>query len=131
MSLESNNQRWTSSDDLTLRKMSKENTVAEIAEVLGRTRASVSGRKYTLGLKGRLRRSTKIGASIVPHSVGTKVRSTAPSTPETTKKKSKASKQPKGKSRGGNLSVSIKGSDLKALIAAANAEGMKISIKVS
>lgn len=125
MSLESNNQRWTSSDDLTLRRMSKENTVAEIAEVLGRTRSSVSGRKYTLGLRGRLRRSTKIGASIVPHSVGTKVRGTNPDS------RMAPTKEAKVESRGGNLSLTIKGSDLKALIAAANAEGMSISIKVS
>ena len=74
MNLESNHKKWKRSDDATLRRMSKESTVAEIAETLGRTRSSVSGRKYTLGLKGRLKRSTKIGASIVPHSVGTKVK---------------------------------------------------------
>tara|TARA_R110000868_G_scaffold75081_2_gene216849 strand:+ start:446 stop:787 length:342 start_codon:yes stop_codon:yes gene_type:complete len=112
--------------------MSKESTVAEIAETLGRTRSSVSGRKYTLGLKGRLKRSTKIGASIVPHSVGTKVKRETLIEGVNSQPRVKVKKEKKVKKelKTGKLSVSIKGTDLKALIAAANAEGMTISIQV-
>lgn len=129
MNLEANNQRWKKSDDATLRRMSKDHTVAEIAEILGRTRASVSGRKYTLGLKGRLKRSTKIGASIVPHSVGTKVRRGTPVMAVTSQAPINAENSQEATR--GHLSLNIKGSDLKSLIAAANAEGMTISIQVS
>jgi predicted transcriptional regulator len=132
MNLESNHKKWKRSDDATLRRMSKESTVAEIAETLGRTRSSVSGRKYTLGLKGRLKRSTKIGASIVPHSVGTKVKRETLIKGVNSQPRVKVKKEKKVKKelKTGKLSVSIKGTDLKALIAAANAEGMTISIQV-
>lgn len=132
MNLESNHKKWKRSDDATLRRMSKESTVAEIAETLGRTRSSVSGRKYTLGLKGRLKRSTKIGASIVPHSVGTKVKreTLIEGVNSQPRLKVKKVKKVKKELKTGKLSVSIKGTDLKALIAAANAEGMTISIQV-
>jgi predicted transcriptional regulator len=132
MNLESNHKKWKRSDDATLRRMSKESTVAEIAETLGRTRSSVSGRKYTLGLKGRLKRSTKIGASIVPHSVGTKVKRETLIEGVNSQPRVKVKKEKKVKKelKTGKLSVSIKGTDLKALIAAANAEGMTISIQV-
>lgn len=46
--------RWKQKHDLLLRKMLKRNfTVDEIAEELGRTRAAVLTRKYTLGIKKR------------------------------------------------------------------------------
>ena len=132
MNLESNHKKWKRSDDATLRRMSKESTVAEIAETLGRTRSSVSGRKYTLGLKGRLKRSTKIGASIVPHSVGINVKRETLIEGVNSQPRVKVKKEKKMKKelKTGKLSVSIKGTDLKALIAAANAEGMTISIQV-
>jgi len=51
----SNHKVWTKQDDSILKEMvQKRATSAQIAIALGRTKASVWGRKYTLGLKGRL-----------------------------------------------------------------------------
>lgn len=51
----SNNALWTKKDDAILKEMaSNKSTTAQIAIALGRTKASVWGRKSTLGIKGRL-----------------------------------------------------------------------------
>lgn len=51
----SNNALWTKKDDAILKEMaSNKSTTAQIAIALGRTKASVWGRKSALGIKGRL-----------------------------------------------------------------------------
>ena len=51
----SNNALWTKKDDSLLKEMaSNKSTTAQIAIALGRTKASVWGRKCMLGIKGRL-----------------------------------------------------------------------------
>lgn len=51
----SNNALWTKKDDAILKEMaSNKSTTAQIAIALGRTKASVWGRKSMLGIKGRL-----------------------------------------------------------------------------
>jgi hypothetical protein len=69
------NSRWSSSDDAILTKMAeKGKTTAEIATVLGRTKASVWSRKCTIGLH-----DTRLGSSAkgndVPTSLSSKKRS--------------------------------------------------------
>jgi hypothetical protein len=71
----SNNQVWTAKDDKTLKRMAKEgSSTAQIAVELGRTKAAIWGRKYGLGIAGRLTSSKGQGIS-VPTSVSTKNRS--------------------------------------------------------
>ena len=73
----SNNKVWTSKDDKTLIRMAKEGaSSAEIAKELGRTKAAIWGRKYGLGINGRLTSSKGQGIS-VPVSVSTKSRNKA------------------------------------------------------
>jgi hypothetical protein len=51
----SNNALWTKKDDAILKEMaSNKSTTSQIAIALGRTKASVWGRKSMLGIKGRL-----------------------------------------------------------------------------
>jgi hypothetical protein len=51
----SNNALWTKKDDSILKEMaSNKSTTSQIAVALGRTKASVWGRKSMLGIKGRL-----------------------------------------------------------------------------
>lgn len=73
----SNNKVWTSKDDKTLIRMAKDGaSSAEIAKELGRTKAAIWGRKYGLGVTGRLT-SSKGQGIMVPVSVSTKVRKNA------------------------------------------------------
>jgi len=73
----SNNKVWTSKDDKTLIRMAKDGaSSAEIAKELGRTKAAIWGRKYGLGVTGRLT-SSKGQGIMVPVSVSTKVRNGA------------------------------------------------------
>jgi hypothetical protein len=73
----SNNKVWTSKDDKTLIRMAKDGaSTAEIAKELGRTKAAIWGRKYGLGVTGRLT-SSKGQGIMVPVSISTKVRKNA------------------------------------------------------
>jgi hypothetical protein len=73
----SNNKVWTSKDDKTLIGMAKDGaSTAEIAKELGRTKAAIWGRKYGLGVTGRLT-SSKGQGIMVPVSISTKVRKNA------------------------------------------------------
>ena len=59
----SNNKRWTAKDDQILRQMVKDKAnTAQVAIVLGRTKASIWGRKSFLGLEERL--SSSKGKSV-------------------------------------------------------------------
>lgn len=70
----SNNKTWTKNDDLILKEMATSgSSTAQIAIALGRTKASVWGRKWTLGIKGRLASSKGTGIT-APVSIGTKKR---------------------------------------------------------
>lgn len=70
----SNNALWTKKDDAILKEMaSNKSTTAQIAIALGRTKASVWGRKNALGIKGRLASSKGQGV-IAPTTLGTKNR---------------------------------------------------------
>ena len=70
----SNNKIWTAEEDATLRKMAEEkSTTAKIAKVLGRTKASIWGRKSILGIKTRLLSSKGHNIS-VPTTLSTKNR---------------------------------------------------------
>jgi hypothetical protein len=78
----SNNALWTKKDDAMLKEMaSNKSTTAQIAIALGRTKASVWGRKSMLGIKARL--SSSKGQNVfAPTTLGTKKRS-ASATPVT------------------------------------------------
>jgi hypothetical protein len=70
----SNNASWTKKDDAILKEMaSGKSTTDQIAVALGRTKASVWGRKSTLGVKGRLA-SSKGQKNIAPTTLSTKNR---------------------------------------------------------
>lgn len=70
----SNNKVWSKNDDTILKEMaSKGSSTAQIAVALGRTKASVWGRKWGLGIKGRLASSKGTGIS-APLTVTTKKR---------------------------------------------------------
>jgi hypothetical protein len=70
----SNNALWTKKDDSLLKEMaSNKSTTAQIAIALGRTKASVWGRKSMLGIKGRLA-SSKGQNVFAPTTLGTKNR---------------------------------------------------------
>lgn len=70
----SNNALWTKKDDALLKEMaSNRSTTAQIAIALGRTKASVWGRKSILGIKGRLA-SSKGQTVFAPTTLGTKNR---------------------------------------------------------
>jgi hypothetical protein len=65
------NSRWSSSDDAILTMMAENNkTTAEIATVLGRTKASIWSRKCTLGLH-----DTRLGSSAKDNDVPTSLSS--------------------------------------------------------
>jgi hypothetical protein len=70
----SNNAVWTKKDDAILNDMaSNKSTTAQIAIALGRTKASIWGRKSMLGIKGRL--SSSKGQNVfAPTTLGTKKR---------------------------------------------------------
>lgn len=70
----SNNKLWTAAEDATLREMAEAKaTTAKIAKALGRTKASIWGRKSMLGIKTRL--SSSKGHNIsVPTTLSTKNR---------------------------------------------------------
>lgn len=71
----SNNRRWNRKDDQILRQMVKEKaTTSEVALALGRTKASVWGRKSSLGLGGRLASSKGKPGISAPTTLGTKTR---------------------------------------------------------
>jgi hypothetical protein len=73
----SNNALWTKKDDAILKEMaSNKSTTAQIAIALGRTKASVWGRKSILGIKGRLA-SSKGQSVFAPTTLGTKNRNTS------------------------------------------------------
>jgi arginine decarboxylase-like protein len=78
----SNNALWTKKDDAMLKEMaSNKSTTAQIAIALGRTKASVWGRKSMLGIKARL--SSSKGQNVfAPTTLSTKKRS-ASATPVT------------------------------------------------
>jgi len=70
----SNNKIWTAEEDAILRKMAEEkSTTAKIAKALGRTKASIWGRKSILGIKTRLLSSKGHNIS-VPTTLSTKNR---------------------------------------------------------
>ena len=70
----SNNKVWSKNDDAILKEMaSNGSSTAQIAIALGRTKASVWGRKYGLGIKKRLASSKGTGIT-APVSVTTKNR---------------------------------------------------------
>jgi len=76
------NSRWSSSDDAILTMMAEQSkTTAEIATVLGRTKASVWSRKCTIGLH-----DTRLGSSAknndVPTSLSSKKRSVKTEAPK-------------------------------------------------
>jgi transposase-like protein len=67
------NSRWSKSDDAILTEMTKASKkTSDIAKVLGRTKASVWSRKFTLGLHDH--RLSHSGSTDVPTTIGTKVR---------------------------------------------------------
>ena len=70
----SNNKVWTAQEDAILTEMAQsKSTPAKIAMVLGRTKASIWGRKSMLGIKSRL--SSSKGQNIsVPTTLSTKNR---------------------------------------------------------
>jgi hypothetical protein len=69
-----NNASWTKKDDAILKEMaSGKSTTDQIAVALGRTKASVWGRKSTLGVKDRLT-SSKGQKNIAPTTLSTKNR---------------------------------------------------------
>ena len=72
----SNNKVWTAQEDAILTEMAQsKSTTAKIAMVLGRTKASIWGRKSMLGIKSRL--SSSKGQNIsVPTTLSTKNRRT-------------------------------------------------------
>ncbi len=70
----SNNKIWSKNDDAILKDMaSKGSSTAQIAVALGRTKASVWGRKYGLGIKKRLASSKGTGIS-APVTITSKTR---------------------------------------------------------
>ena len=70
----SNNASWTKKDDAILKEMaSGKSTTDQIAVALGRTKASVWGRKSNLGVKDRLA-SSKGQKNIAPTTLSTKNR---------------------------------------------------------
>jgi hypothetical protein len=73
----SNNALWTKKDDAMLKEMaSNKSTTDQIAVALGRTKASVWGRKSILGIKGRLT-SSKGQSVFAPTTLSTKNRNTS------------------------------------------------------
>lgn len=87
----SNNAVWTKKDDAILNEMaSNKSTTAQIAIALGRTKASIWGRKSMLGIKGRL--SSSKGQNVfAPTTLGTKTRRESGSMVQT----KKSTKSPK------------------------------------
>jgi len=70
----SNNKTWTKDDLNILQSLAaKGSSTAEIAKILGRTKASIWCRKSTMGIKGRLT-SSKGSGIVAPTTVSTKVR---------------------------------------------------------
>jgi hypothetical protein len=70
----SNNKVWTKNDDSILKEMANNgSSTAQIAIALGRTKASVWGRKWGLGIKGRLASSKGTGIA-APISISSKKR---------------------------------------------------------
>jgi hypothetical protein len=90
----SNNALWTKKDDSLLKEMaSNKSTTAQIAIALGRTKASVWGRKSMLGIKGRLA-SSKGQNVFAPTTLGTKNRKSTEAM-VTVKTKTKVSPEPR------------------------------------
>jgi hypothetical protein len=90
----SNNSLWTKKDDALLKEMaSNKSTTAQIAIALGRTKASVWGRKSMLGIKGRLA-SSKGQNVIAPTTLTSNVRRNTESM-VTAKVKTKVSAEPR------------------------------------
>lgn len=90
----SNNALWTKKDDALLKEMaSNRSTTAQIAIALGRTKASVWGRKSILGIKGRLA-SSKGQTVFAPTTLGTKNRKSTEAM-VTVKTKTKVSEEPR------------------------------------
>lgn len=90
----SNNSLWTKKDDALLKEMaSNKSTTAQIAIALGRTKASVWGRKSMLGIKGRLA-SSKGQNVIAPTTLTSNVRRNTESM-VTAKAKTKVSAEPR------------------------------------
>lgn len=70
----SNNKTWTKDDLNILQSLAaKGSSTAEIAKILGRTKASIWCRKSTMGIEGRLT-SSKGSGIVAPTTVSTKVR---------------------------------------------------------
>ena len=75
MEAPSNNKMWTKDDINILQSLAaKGSSTAEIAKILGRTKASVWGRKSMMGIKGRLSSSKGSGIS-APTTISTNARS--------------------------------------------------------
>jgi len=88
----SNNALWTKKDDAILNEMaSSKSTTAQIAIALGRTKASIWGRKSMLGIKGRLA-SSKGKDVMAPTTLGTKTRRWGSDSAVKTKKATKSAK---------------------------------------
>jgi hypothetical protein len=83
----SNNQLWSDSDTKILKDLAgRGSSTSQIAKALGRTKASVWGRKSMMGIKGRLASSK--GQNIdVPTTVSKKARRTTAKTPVVVTKK--------------------------------------------
>jgi hypothetical protein len=88
----SNNALWTRKDDAILKEMaSNKSNSDQIAVALGRTKASVWGRKSMLGIKTRLA-SSKGKKVMAPTTLGTKTRRWGSDPMVKTKKATKSTK---------------------------------------
>ena len=88
----SNNALWTRKDDAILKEMaSNKSNSDQIAVALGRTKASVWGRKSMLGIKARLA-SSKGKKVMAPTTLGTKTRRWGSDSMVKTKKATKSTK---------------------------------------
>ncbi len=88
----SNNALWTRKDDAILKEMaSNKSNSDQIAVALGRTKASVWGRKSMLGIKTRLA-SSKGKKVMAPTTLGTKTRRWGSDSMVKTKKATKSTK---------------------------------------
>ena len=117
----SNNKRWTKSEDQILRQMVKEKaTTAQVAIILGRTKASIWARKNSLGLDGRLSSSKGKGIS-APTTLRTQDRSKSPAEP--------VIKSKRGRKPGSTLvKTTVKTLDFATLSSLAKASGARIVI---
>lgn len=90
----SNNALWTKKDDAILKEMaSNKSTTAQIAIALGRTKASVWGRKSMLGIKGRLASSK--GQNVIAPTTLTSNNRRKTEAMVTVKTKTKVSEEPR------------------------------------